>query len=42
MTEAQSSPVTATGTFFYESGAAGVDELLQQEPGLTAIFAMSD
>jgi DNA-binding LacI/PurR family transcriptional regulator len=42
MTEAGCTPVTATGSFFYESGAAGVDELLQQEPGLTAIFAMSD
>jgi DNA-binding LacI/PurR family transcriptional regulator len=42
MTEAGCTPVTATGSFFYESGAAGVDELLQQEPGLTALFAMSD
>jgi DNA-binding LacI/PurR family transcriptional regulator len=42
MTEAGCTPVTATGSFFYESGAPGVDELLQQEPGLTAIFAMSD
>ena len=42
MTEAGCTPVTATGSFFYESGAAGADELLQQEPGLTAIFAMSD
>jgi hypothetical protein len=42
MTEAKCTPVTATGSFFYESGAAGVDELPQQEPGLTAIFAMSD
>ena len=42
MTEANCTPVTATGSFFYESGAPGVDELLQQEPGLTAIFAMSD
>jgi LacI family transcriptional regulator len=42
MTEAGCTPVTATGSFFYESGAAGVDELLQQEPGLTAVFAMSD
>ena len=42
MTEAGCTPVTATGSFFYESGAAGVDELLQQDPGLTAIFAMSD
>jgi LacI family transcriptional regulator len=42
MTEAKCTPVTAAGSFFYESGAAGVDELLQQEPGLTAIFAMSD
>jgi hypothetical protein len=42
MTEAKCTPVTATGTFFYESGASGVDELLQQDPGLTAIFAVSD
>ncbi|WP_254785644.1 substrate-binding domain-containing protein [Arthrobacter sp. ok362] len=42
MTEAGCTPVTATGSFFYESGAAGADELRQQEPGLTAIFAMSD
>jgi DNA-binding LacI/PurR family transcriptional regulator len=42
MTEANCTPVAATGGFFYESGAAGADELLQQEPGLTAIFAMSD
>jgi LacI family transcriptional regulator len=32
MSEAKCTPVTATGTFFSESGAAGVDELLQQEP----------
>jgi hypothetical protein len=42
MTEAKCTPVTATGTFFYQSGAPGVDEPLQQDPGLTAIFAMSD
>jgi LacI family transcriptional regulator len=42
MTEVGCTPVTATGSFFYESGAAGVDDLLHQEPGLTAIFAMSD
>jgi LacI family transcriptional regulator len=42
MIEAGCTPVTATGSFFYESGAAGVDELLQQERGLTTIFAMSD
>jgi len=42
MTEAKCTPVTATGSFFYESGATGVDELLQQEPVLTAIFAVSD
>ncbi|WP_425864793.1 LacI family DNA-binding transcriptional regulator [Arthrobacter sp. TWP1-1] len=42
MTEAGCKPVTATGTFFYESGAACVDDLLKQEPGLTAFFAMSD
>ena len=34
--------MTATGSFVYESGASGADELLQQEPNLTAIFAMSD
>ncbi|MFE4230350.1 substrate-binding domain-containing protein [Arthrobacter sp. NPDC056886] len=32
MTEAGCTPVTATGSFFYESGAPGVDKLLQQEP----------
>jgi DNA-binding LacI/PurR family transcriptional regulator len=42
MTEAKCTPVTATGTFVYESGAAGVNDPLQQEPGPTAIFAMSD
>ena len=42
MAEAKCTPVTATGTFFYESGAAGVGDLLRQDAGLTAIFAMSD
>lgn len=42
MTAAGCTPVTAAGSFFYESGAAGADDLLQQEPRLTAIFAMSD
>lgn len=42
MREAGCAPVAATGTFFYESGAACVDELLRQDPGLTAFFAMSD
>ena len=42
MTEAKCTPITATGTFLYESGAPGVDELLQQDPGLTAIFAVTD
>jgi len=42
MAEAKCTPVTAAGSFFYESGAPGLDELLAQEPDLTAIFAMSD
>ncbi|WP_449371803.1 LacI family DNA-binding transcriptional regulator [Arthrobacter psychrolactophilus] len=42
MAEAGCTPAIATGTFFYESGAACIDELLQQDPGLTAFFAMSD
>lgn len=42
MLEAKCTPVTATGSFFYESGAAGLDELLAQDPDLTAIFAVSD
>ncbi|MEV8080232.1 substrate-binding domain-containing protein [Pseudarthrobacter oxydans] len=42
MTESKGSHGTATGTFFYESDAPGVDELLQQGPGLTAIFVISD
>lgn len=42
MREAKVSPVVATGSFFYESGAAGLDELLAQDQGLTAIFAVSD
>ena len=42
MAEAKCEPVTASGTFFYESGAPGLDLLLQQDPGLTAIFAVSD
>lgn len=40
--EANCTPVTATGNFFYESGATGLDGLLAQDPGLTAIFAVSD
>ena len=32
----------AHGTFFYDSGAPGLDELLRQDPDLTAIFAVSD
>ncbi|WP_051476943.1 substrate-binding domain-containing protein [Arthrobacter sp. Br18] len=42
MAEAGCSPVIAEGTFFYESGAPGLEELLRQEPELTAVFAMSD
>ncbi|WP_104087792.1 LacI family DNA-binding transcriptional regulator [Arthrobacter sp. GMC3] len=42
MTEARCIPVTTTGTFFYESGAQGLGELLAQDPALTAIFAVSD
>ncbi|WP_026554628.1 LacI family DNA-binding transcriptional regulator [Arthrobacter sp. 35W] len=42
MAEANCPPATATGSFFYESGAAGLDQLLAQDPQLTAIFAMSD
>lgn len=42
MRDAGCIPVTATGNSFYESGAAGVEQLLQQDPELTAIFAMSD
>jgi LacI family transcriptional regulator len=42
MTEAKCTPVTALEPSSTKSGAAGVDELLQQEPGLTAIFGMSD
>ncbi|MDJ0317504.1 MULTISPECIES: LacI family DNA-binding transcriptional regulator [Arthrobacter] len=42
MAEAGCSPITAAGNFFYESGAAGVEKLLQQDPSLTAIFALSD
>ncbi|WP_045732013.1 LacI family DNA-binding transcriptional regulator [Pseudarthrobacter chlorophenolicus] len=42
MQEAKCAPVTATGSFFYESGAAGLDGLLAQDPALTAIFAVSD
>jgi DNA-binding LacI/PurR family transcriptional regulator len=42
MTEAGCTPVSATGSFVYESGAVGVDEPLQQGPDPTAIFVMSD
>lgn len=42
MIEAGCATVTAAGTFFYESGAPGLAQLLQQDPDLTAIFAMSD
>lgn len=42
MTEAGHPPVVAHGTFFYDSGAPGLDELLRQDPDLTAIFAVSD
>lgn len=42
MTEAGQKPVVAHGTFFYDSGAPGLDDLLAQEPDLTAIFAVSD
>jgi LacI family transcriptional regulator len=42
MTEARREPVLAEGSFFYDSGASGLDELLRKEPNLTAVFAMSD
>ncbi|WP_299166283.1 LacI family DNA-binding transcriptional regulator [uncultured Arthrobacter sp.] len=42
MNEAGRKPVVAHGTFFYDSGAAGLDDLLRQEPNLTAVFAVSD
>ncbi|WP_434992093.1 LacI family DNA-binding transcriptional regulator [Arthrobacter sp. Ld5] len=42
MTEAGLTPVVAHGTFFYDSGAPGLDDLLRQDPDLTAVFAVSD
>lgn len=42
MAQAGCTPAIAEGDFFYGSGATGLHQLLQQEPDLTAIFAMSD